>query len=88
MEPEMGDSEFVRTDLCISHHELVDSQLTNLVDSIGEVKGEMQGVKTKQDEYNATIKNIYYLLLILAATGILTLIGVVLGRSIDFHLLF
>lgn len=82
----MGDAEFVRTDLCKSHHDLVNSKFDQVEVSMGEIKGEMVNVKSKQDEYNATIKNIYYTLLIIAASGILTLVGVILGRAIDFHI--
>jgi len=53
---------------------------------IEEIKDDVRIVKGKQDDYNTTLKNIYYSLLIIAFATILTLAGVVLGRAVDFHI--
>jgi hypothetical protein len=82
----MGDSEFVTPEICKSHHDLVDYKFESIGREIRDVKSDISDVKRAQDAYNATIKNIYYTLLIIAFGTILTLAGVVLGRAVDFHI--
>ena len=82
----MGDAEFVTPEICQSHHDLVDFKFESMGREIRDVKTDISDVKKAQDEYNKTIKNIYYTLLIIAFGTILTLAGVILGRAVDFHI--
>lgn len=69
----------VSKELCNERHTWIDREIVD-------VKKEVSDIQTAQGEYNKTIRNIYYTLLIIAASTILTLAGVILGRAIDFHL--
>ena len=82
----MGDSEFVTMEVCKSHHDLTEFKFESMGREIREVKIDISEVKKAQDNYNSTIKNIYYTLLIIAFGTILTLAGVILGRAVDFHI--
>jgi hypothetical protein len=75
----MGDSECVIQGVCDERHKGLDREIVDM-------KKEMGDIRTKQDEYNTTIRNIYYTLLIIAFSTILTLAGVILGRAVDFHI--
>ena len=77
----MGDSEFVTPEVCKSHHDLIDYKIESM-------NRELKDVKGAQSEYNATIKNIYYTLLVIAFGTILILAGMVLGRTINFPIPF
>lgn len=75
----MDDQDFVGKDVCYERHKGIDREIVDIKESV-------TSIKDKQEEYNRTIKNIYYALLIIAASTILTLAGVILGRAIDLHL--
>jgi hypothetical protein len=75
----LGDAETVGKEFCNERHLRLDRE-------IEEIKDDVRIVKGKQDDYNTTLKNIYYSLLIIAFATILTLAGVVLGRAVDFHI--
>ena len=63
---------------CNERHLRIDTEIKDIKDCVADVK-------QKQDDYNTTIRNIYYTLLIIAFSTIITLLGVVLGRAIDFR---
>jgi hypothetical protein len=75
----MGDFETVLKDVCDERHKSLDREIV-------ELKNNVCDVRSKQEEYNQTIKNIYYTLLVIAGATILTLGGVILGRAVDFHI--
>ena len=74
----MGDSElYANKEVCAERHKALDIEIRDL-------KTDVKGIRTSQEEYNRTIRNIYYTLLIIAGATILTLLGVILGHAITF----
>jgi hypothetical protein len=75
----MGDGETVSKELCNERHTWIDREIVD-------VKKDVSDVKAAQEDYCRTIKNIWYTLLVIACSLILTMAGVILGRAVDFHL--
>ena len=75
----MGDFESVNKEVCEERHKSLDREIVG-------IKKDVVNVRSKQEEYNQMIKNIYYTLLVIAGATILTLGGVILGRAVDFHI--
>jgi hypothetical protein len=78
----------VNPEVCILRHELVDTKIDHLDKEIEGLKRDVGDVKTLQSEFNNTIKNIYYALIVITIVSFFTLAGVLLGRAIDFNLPF
>jgi len=78
----------VNPEVCILRHELVDTKIDHLDKEIEGLKRDVGDVKTLQSEFNNTIKNIYYALIVITVVSFFTLAGVLLGRAIDFNLPF
>ncbi len=82
----MGDAESVSKEVCFERHQNVNGRFDSMEKEIEETKSNIKTIQDAQNEYNRTLKNIYYSLLIIAFATILTLAGVILGRAVDFHI--
>ena len=86
MEIKMGDTESVNPEVCHERHQMADYKFQQVDKEIDDLKTNVKDIRKDQEEYNQTIKNIYYLLLVIAFSTIMTLAGVILGRAVDFHI--
>ena len=73
----MGDSEFVDGNLCKLHREVLDIKIAACDRRIDGILAEIQGVRDLQ-------RQILYTLIIIGFVATFTLIGVLLGRGVDF----
>ena len=77
----MGDSEGVSSEICAARREL-------LVSRISVCEEEVHGMRDDLKEVRDLQKQILYAIIGLFGASVLTLIGVVAGRAIDFKVLF
>jgi hypothetical protein len=85
MAPEMAQ---ITPEVCILKHEIVDTKIEGLECEIKSIKDSQAGIRDEIREVRDLQKTILYAIIGLFGTGILTLIGVVAGRAIDFRLFF
>jgi len=71
----------VNPEVCILKHEIVDTEIENLKTRITGIEGGIQEVRDLQ------VKILYAIIGIFAAS-IITLVGVLAGRAIDFGVFF
>jgi len=77
----MGDYEGVNPEVCAIRHQLVDQRCEAL-------EGEMQGMRGDIKEVRDLQKQILYAIIGIFGTLLVTLIGVLAGRAVDFGVLF
>jgi hypothetical protein len=75
-------------DVCIMRHEVVDTKIASLECEIGTVKEHQAGLHEDIKEVRDLQKQILYAIIGLFGASVLTLIGVLVGRGIDFGVFF
>jgi hypothetical protein len=87
------DGTYVTPPMCDLHHQLVESKLellrqkdNNLEDKISAFEGRMSNMESKLDDLLKWQVNQFKLEVGIAVAVVLTLIGVILGRGLDFGL--
>ena len=80
----MGDSETVTTKICDLHREVIESKLQVLKGADKAIEARMLGIEKGIEEIRGLQKNIYYALIAISVGVTLTLLGVILGRGVDF----
>jgi hypothetical protein len=78
----------VNPDVCFIRHQLVDSRIDDAETRIDDCKTEVKSLKDDIKEVRDLQKLILYTLIGLFGATILTLIGVIAGRAIDFGVFF
>jgi hypothetical protein len=80
----MGDSESISPSMCALHREVINTKLEMLSGVDAAIEGRMVRIEDGIDEIRQLQKNIYYALIAISIGTVLTLMGVILGRGIDF----
>ena len=75
-------------DVCIMRHEVVDAKIASLECEISAVKEHQAGLHEDIKEVRDLQKQILYAIIGLFGASVLTLIGVLVGRGIDFGVFF
>jgi hypothetical protein len=76
----MGDPEFVSPEMCSLHREVITTKLEACNERV-------DGLMEKVDEIITLQRNTIYGIAVIFGTLVLILLGVLLGRSVDFGLL-
>ena len=77
-------SEVITPDVCKLHREVIDTKIDALKQKDMTQDTRMQGIEEKIEEVFALQKTILYVIIFVAVGTCLTLLGVILGRGIDF----
>jgi hypothetical protein len=77
----VSDTEKVSNEMCLIRHQMVDQRCEA-------IEGEVTGMRADLKEVRDLQKTILYAIIGLFAASILTLIGVIAGRVIDFGVFF
>jgi len=78
----------VNPDVCILKHEIVDNKIANLENEINSVKETQQDIFKEIKGVHDLQTTILYAIIFLCGAAILTLIGVLAGRAVDFGVFF
>jgi hypothetical protein len=84
VEVKLSDSEYVTPEMCSLHREVINTKLKMLEGVDDAIEGRMLRIEAGIDEIRQLQKNIYYALIGISVGTVLTLLGVILGRGIDF----
>lgn len=77
----MSDTEAVSNEMCVLRHQMINEKFEA-------IEIEMSGMRADLREVRNLQKTILYAIIGLFAASILTLIGVIAGRAIDFGVFF
>jgi hypothetical protein len=77
----MGENEGVNPEVCLMRHQVIDKRC-------GDLEDEMQGMRGDIKEVRDLQKQILYAIIGIFGTLVVTLIGVIMGRAVDFGVLF
>ena len=78
----------INPDICILKHEIIETKIAALECEINTCKEGQAGIRDEIREVRDLQKTILYAIIGLFAASILTLIGVLAGRAIDFGVFF
>jgi len=76
--------EIVKSDVCRLHREVIDAKIETLKQKDHALDKRMEGIENKIQEVFDLQRTILYVIIFIAVGTILTLIGVLLGRGVDF----
>jgi len=80
----MGDSEYVPERMCDLHRQLIDEKIKAIDAHIEVTDEKVDGILEEIQGVRDLQKQILYTIIISLVLGLFTLVGVLLGRGIDF----